>query len=70
MPDATRIKQTPIGFRPQLRSLSEINRESLCSGPVENRESAETILRHIRPTGAKLMLVEVVDGLAPRKAQQ
>jgi nucleotide-binding universal stress UspA family protein len=38
--------------------------------PVENRETDETILRHIRPlaklTGAKLMLVHVADGWAAR----
>ncbi|HZJ39106.1 MAG TPA: universal stress protein [Chthoniobacterales bacterium] len=38
--------------------------------PVENRETDETILRHIRPlaklTHAKLMLVHVADGWAAR----
>jgi len=38
--------------------------------PVENRETDETILRHIRPlaklTQAKLMLVHVADGWAAR----
>lgn len=38
--------------------------------PVENRETDETILRHIRPlaklTKAKLMLVHVADGWAAR----
>jgi nucleotide-binding universal stress UspA family protein len=38
--------------------------------PVENRETDETILRHIRPlaklTNAKLMLVHVADGWAAR----
>lgn len=38
--------------------------------PVENRETDETILRHIRPlaklTGASLMLVHVADGWAAR----
>jgi len=38
--------------------------------PVENRETDETILRHIRPlaklTGAKLMLLHVADGWAAR----
>ena len=41
--------------------------------PVENRETDETILRHIRPlaklTGAKLMLVHVADGWAARNYQ-
>lgn len=38
--------------------------------PVENRESDQTILKHIRPlakiTGAKLLLVHVADGWAAR----
>ena len=38
--------------------------------PVENRETDETILRHIRPlaklTNARLMLVHVADGWAAR----
>ena len=38
--------------------------------PVENRETDQTILRHIRPlarlTNAKLMLVHVADGWAAR----
>jgi nucleotide-binding universal stress UspA family protein len=38
--------------------------------PVENRQTDETILRHIRPlaklTNAKLMLVHVADGWAAR----
>ena len=38
--------------------------------PVENRETDETILRHIRPlaklTNAKLMLMHVADGWAAR----
>ncbi len=38
--------------------------------PVENRETDETILQHIRPlarlTNAKLMLVHVADGWAAR----
>jgi universal stress protein A len=42
--------------------------------PVENRETDETILRHIRPlaklTGAKLMLVHVADGWAARNFEQ
>ena len=41
--------------------------------PVENRETDETILRHIRPlaklTHAKLMLVHVADGWAARNFQ-
>lgn len=41
--------------------------------PVENRETDETILRHIRPlaklTNAKLMLVHVADGWAARNYQ-
>lgn len=42
--------------------------------PVENRETDETILRHIRPlarlTNAKLMLVHVADGWAARNYEQ
>lgn len=42
--------------------------------PVENRETDETILRHIRPlaklTDAKLMLVHVADGWAARNFEQ
>lgn len=42
--------------------------------PVENRETDETILRHIRPlaklTGAKLMLMHVADGWAARNFEQ
>jgi universal stress protein A len=42
--------------------------------PVENRETDETILRHIRPlaklTKAKLMLVHVADGWAARNFEQ
>jgi nucleotide-binding universal stress UspA family protein len=42
--------------------------------PVENRETDETILRHIRPlaklTNAKLMLVHVADGWAARNFEQ
>ena len=41
--------------------------------PVENRETDETILRHIRPlaklTNARLMLVHVADGWAARNYQ-
>ena len=41
--------------------------------PVENRETDETILRHIRPlaklTNAKLMLMHVADGWAARNYQ-
>lgn len=42
--------------------------------PVENRETDETILRHIRPlaklTNARLMLVHVADGWAARNFEQ
>ena len=42
--------------------------------PVENRETDETILRHIRPlaklTNAKLLLVHVADGWAARNYEQ
>ena len=42
--------------------------------PVENRETDQTILRHIRPlarlTKAKLMLVHVADGWAARNYEQ
>ena len=42
--------------------------------PVENRETDQTILRHIRPlarlTKAKLMLVHVADGWAARNFEQ
>ncbi len=42
--------------------------------PVENRETDETILQHIRPlarlTKAKLMLVHVADGWAARNFEQ
>lgn len=42
--------------------------------PVENRETDETILQHIRPlvrlTNARLMLVHVADGWAARNFQQ
>src|SRR4029077_5244121 len=42
--------------------------------PVENRETDQTILRHIRPlarlTNAKLMLVHVADGWAARNYEQ
>lgn len=42
--------------------------------PVENRETDETILGHIRPlaklTNAKLMLVHVADGWAARNYEQ
>jgi nucleotide-binding universal stress UspA family protein len=42
--------------------------------PVENRETDQTILRHIRPlarlTNAKLMLVHVADGWAARNFDQ
>ena len=42
--------------------------------PVENRETDETILQHIRPlarlTNAKLMLVHVADGWAARNYEQ
>jgi nucleotide-binding universal stress UspA family protein len=41
--------------------------------PVENRETDQTILKHIRPlarlTNAKLMLVHVADGWAARNYQ-
>src|SRR3954465_10397369 len=42
--------------------------------PVENRETDQTILRHIRPlarlTNAKLLLVHVADGWAARNYEQ
>ena len=42
--------------------------------PVENRETDDTILRHIRPlaklTNASLMLVHVADGWAARNFEQ
>ena len=42
--------------------------------PVENAETDQTILRHIRPlarlTNAKLMLVHVADGWAARNYEQ
>src|SRR5215212_7136237 len=42
--------------------------------PVENRETDQTILRHIRPLAqmakAKLMLVHVADGWAARNFEQ
>jgi nucleotide-binding universal stress UspA family protein len=42
--------------------------------PVENRETDQTILKHIRPlaklTGAKLMLVHVADGWVARNFEQ
>ena len=42
--------------------------------PVENRETDQTILRHIRPLArlmnAKLMLVHVADGWAARNYEQ
>jgi nucleotide-binding universal stress UspA family protein len=42
--------------------------------PVENRETDNTILRHIRPlarlTGAKLLLVHVADGWVARNFEQ
>jgi nucleotide-binding universal stress UspA family protein len=42
--------------------------------PVENRETDQTILRHIRPlarlTHAKLMLVHVADGWAARNYEE
>jgi nucleotide-binding universal stress UspA family protein len=42
--------------------------------PVENRETDQTILRHIRPlarlTKAKLMLVHVADGWAARNYEE
>ena len=42
--------------------------------PVENRETDQTILHHIRPlarlTNAKLMLVHVADGWAARNYEQ
>ena len=42
--------------------------------PVENRETDETILRHIRPlarlTNARLILVHVADGWAARNFEQ
>jgi nucleotide-binding universal stress UspA family protein len=42
--------------------------------PVENRETDQTILRHIRPlarlTNAKLMLVHVADGWVARNYEQ
>jgi nucleotide-binding universal stress UspA family protein len=42
--------------------------------PVENRETDQTILRHIRPlarlTNAKLMLVHVADGWVARNYNQ
>ena len=42
--------------------------------PVENRETDQTILRHIRAlaklTGAKLMLVHVADGWAARNYER
>jgi len=42
--------------------------------PVENRETDQTILRHIRPlarlTNAKLMLVHVADGWVARNFDQ
>jgi nucleotide-binding universal stress UspA family protein len=42
--------------------------------PVENRETDQTILRHIRAlarlTGAKLMLVHVADGWVARNFEQ
>ena len=42
--------------------------------PVENRETDETILQHIRPlarlTNARLMLVHVADGWAARNYEQ
>src|SRR4030095_6122565 len=42
--------------------------------PVENRETDQTILRHIRPlarlTNAKLMLVHVADGWAARHDEE
>ncbi|MBA2744283.1 MAG: universal stress protein [Chthoniobacterales bacterium] len=42
--------------------------------PVENRESDQTILRHIRPlarmTGAKLMLLHVADGWVARNFEE
>ena len=42
--------------------------------PVENRETDQTILRHIRPlarlTNAKLMLVHVADGWAARNYEE
>src|SRR3979409_827502 len=42
--------------------------------PVENRETDQTILRHIRPlarlTGAKLLLVHVADGWVARNFNQ
>lgn len=42
--------------------------------PVENRETDQTILRHIRPlahlTNAKLMLVHVADGWVARNYDQ
>ncbi|HEV2839834.1 MAG TPA: universal stress protein [Chthoniobacterales bacterium] len=42
--------------------------------PVENRETDQTILKHIRPlaklTGAKLMLMHVADGWGARNFEQ
>ncbi len=42
--------------------------------PVENRETDQTILRHIRPlarlTNARLMLVHVADGWAARNYEE
>src|SRR2546422_10976841 len=51
---------------PQLAILKTIVMYKPILIPVENRETDQTILRHIRPlarlTNAKLMLVHVADG--------
>src|SRR5438046_7053667 len=59
---------------PKLAILKTIAMYKTILVPVENRETDQTILQHIRPlarlTKAKLMLVHVADGWAARNYEQ
>ena len=59
---------------PQLAILENTAVYKTILVPVENRETDQTILRHIRPLArlmnAKLMLVHVADGWAARNYEQ
>src|SRR6266581_7470885 len=59
---------------PKLAILKTIAMYKTILVPVENRETDQTILQHIRPlarlTHAKLMLVHVADGWVARNFEQ
>src|SRR5207253_11437670 len=59
---------------PKLAILKTIAMYKTILVPVENRETDQTILQHIRPlarlTHAKLMLVHVADGWVARNYEQ